>query len=321
MATDLVTWLILGAIFGAVVLAVLAVAPMLQRRVNLAQRLSTTPSARDLASQSPAGGNITLRTDQTQSVWARITAEIEKRGLSLQDSKSSELAERLALAGYTQPYAVRAFVLIRTVLTLLLPLLVYGFMLSTDAEMSMSKTYMTLVFSAAAGMYVPNFIIKSKAQSRKEEMLNGFPDALDLMLVCVEAGLGVDACFHRVGQEIVELHPKLAELYAGVSLELRAGRARAEALKNMARKSGVTEIQSFATLIIQSDRLGSSIGQALKVYAAEMREARRMRAEEKAHRLPVLLAVPLVVFLLPVMIGVLMLPAAISMRSSLFAVS
>ena len=116
----------------------------------------------------------------------------------------------------------------------------------------------------------------------------------------------------------MNLHPRLAELFAGVSLELRAGRPRADALKNMARKSGVQEIQSFATLVIQSDKLGASIGQALKVYAAEMREGRRMRAEEKAHRLPVLLSVPMVVFLLPVVVGSLGLPAAIQISNSQF---
>jgi len=317
MDGDLVTWLILAMVFAAVVLAVMAVAPLFGRKVDLAQRLSTTPTAQDL--QRHGGGPQTLRTDQTSSVWARLVAEVEKRGLSLQDSKQNVLAEKLALAGYQQPYAVRAFVLIRTVGTFGLPILAYLFILVTGMSPSLSKTYMILVGAAAAGLYIPNVIVSGKADRRKTAILNGFPDALDLMLVCVEAGLGIDACFARVGEEIVELHPELSELFAGVSLELRAGRARAEALKNMARRSGVPEIQSFCTLVIQSDRLGASIGQALKVYAGEMREARRMRAEEKAHRLPVLLSVPLVVFLLPVMVGVLMLPAGIALRETMSA--
>lgn len=314
MDGGLLDWLILAMIFASVVLAVMAFAPLVGRKVNLAQRLSTTPTAQDLQRHGP--GPQTLRTDQTSSVWARIVAEVEKRGLSLQDSKSNLLAEKLALAGYHQPYAVRAFVLIRTVGTIALPTLAYLFILVTGVALTPMKTYMVLVAAAAAGLYIPNVIVSGRADRRKTAILNGFPDALDLMLVCVEAGLGIDACFARVGEEIVELHPELSELFAGVSLELRAGRARAEALKNMAKKSGVPEIQSFCTLIIQSDRLGSSIGQALKVYAGEMREARRMRAEEKAHRLPVLLSVPLVLFLLPVMVGVLMLPAAIAMRDT-----
>lgn len=310
MGSDALSYLILALVFAAVVLGVIAVAPMFRRRVNLAQRLAVGGPAEAVVSGAP-----TLRTDSSASLWARLIAEVESRGLSLDDDKAPVLQERLALAGYSQPYAVRAFVLARTTLTLVLPLLAYLFMLLTGTTPTGSNFYLVLVGSAALGLYLPNVIVSGKADRRKTEILNGFPDALDLMLVCVEAGLGIDACFARVGQEIVNLHPRLAELFAGVSLELRAGRARAEALKNMARKSGVAEIQSFSTLVIQSDKLGASIGQALKVYAVEMREARRMRAEEKAHRLPVLLSVPLVCFLLPVMIGVLGLPAAIQLRS------
>lgn len=313
MTGAILDYVIMALVFGAVVVGVLAIAPMFQKRVDLAKRISTTPTMDDIASQ----GQATLRTDQTASVWGKLVAEVERRGLSLNDSKADILGERLALAGYNQPYAVRAFVLIRTVLTLALPALTYAFILITGQQLTPLWLYASLVGAAAVGLYLPNIIVSSRADNRKQEILNGFPDALDLMLVCVEAGLGIDACFARVGEEMVELHPKLAELYAGVSLELRAGRTRADTLRNMAKRSGVPEIASFATLIVQSDRLGASIGQALKVYAGEMREQRRMRAEEKAHRLPVLLSVPLVAFLLPTMLGVLMLPAVISMRDTL----
>jgi tight adherence protein C len=312
MSSETLTYLILGLVFGAVVLTVLAIAPMFQRRVNLAARLSSTPNA----AESVVGDGPSLRTDQSTSLWAKLVREVESRGLSLEDSKSQALSERLALAGYTQSHAVRVFVLMRTVMTLMLPALAYALLQVTDSEMSPGKMYMVLIGAAALGLYLPNVIVSGKADRRKTEILNGFPDALDLMLVCVEAGLGIDACFARVGQEIVELHPKLAELFASVSLELRAGRPRSEALRNMARRSGVPEITSFCTLVVQSDKLGASIGQALKIYASEMREGRRMRAEEKAHRLPVLLSIPLVAFMLPAMIGVLGLPAAISLRTS-----
>src|SRR6185503_4737069 len=126
----------------------------------------------------------------------------------------------------------------------------------------------------------------------------GFPDALDLMLVCVEAGLGLEAAFSRVGMEITTSHPRLAEQFGAVVLELRAGRSHEDALRRMADRAGADEIRAFATLLVQSTKLGSSIAQTLRVYSSEMRERRRMRAEEKAHRLPVL-------------ISVLMLPAAI----------
>ena len=310
MSGEISTYLILGLVFAAVVMSVLAVAPMFGRKVDLAARLSTTPTG----SATAAGGQ-TLRADQGGSSWARLVAEVERRGLSLEDSKGAVLADQLMLAGYSQPHAARAFVLVKMSLTLALPAIAYAIISVTGTVLTPTTLYITLGGAAAFGLYYPNVRIKSKAEDRKKEILNGFPDALDLMLVCVEAGLGIDACFARVGQEIIDLHPRLSELFATVSLELRAGRPRAEALKNMARRSGVPEIASFCTLVIQSDRLGASIGQALKVYALEMREGRRMRAEEKAAKLPVLLSIPLVMFLLPSMIGVLMLPAVISMQS------
>ena len=121
----------------------------------------------------------------------------------------------------------------------------------------------------------------------------------------------LEAAFDRVGREMMHSHPLVAKLLAGVVLELRAGRSREDALHRMGERARVDQIRSFVTLVIQSDRLGSSIGKTLRVYAAEMRERRRLAAEERAHRLPVLLSIPLVACMLPVMIGVLMLPAAI----------
>ena len=145
-----------------------------------------------------------------------------------------------------------------------------------------------------------------------EEILNGFPDALDLMLVCVEAGLGLEAAFARVGMEMTESHPPSGRAIRGWWCWRCAPAATARMRSGgWPIAPGADEIRAFATLLIQSTKLGSSIAQTLRVYASEMRERRRMRAEEKAHRLPVLLSIPLVACMLPVMIGVLMLPAAI----------
>jgi tight adherence protein C len=221
------------------------------------------------------------------------------------------LRKKLVAAGFTAAYAPRLYTLIRLVLVLGLPLTMFGLMWFTGSMPSVIKIYMTVVISALAGLYLPAVFISAKADRRQREIINGFPDALDLMLVCVEAGLGMDAAFARVGMEMTSSHPRLAEQFGAVVLELRAGRSHEDALRRMADRAGAEEIRAFATLLIQSSKLGSSIAQTLRVYAAEMRERRRMRAEEKAHRLPVLLSVPLVGCMLPVMIGVLMLPAVI----------
>jgi tight adherence protein C len=178
-----------------------------------------------------------------------------------------------------------------------------------------APSWTTLYFSAAVaglfGLYAPNLFVSARADRRRTALVNGFPDALDLILICVESGLGMDAAFDRVGRELAVSNPQLAELLGSVVLELRAGRSREDTLERMAARAGVEEFRSFATLLIQSAQLGTSVGQALRTYAAEMREKRKMRAEEKAHKIPVLVSMPLVGCMLPVIVGVLMLPALI----------
>ena len=263
-----------------------------------------------------------LRSQQAESAWLKLVNGIEKAGLSLVDTRDDTLRKKLVAAGYTAPYAPRLYTLIRLILVIALPLTFFGLMWWTGTVPSVIKIYFIVVISAAAGLYLPAVWIAAKADRRQREIINGFPDALDLMLVCVEAGLGMDAAFARVGMEMTESHPRLAEQFGAVVLELRAGRSHEDALRRMADRAGAEEIRAFATLLIQSSKLGSSIAQTLRVYASEMRERRRMRAEEKAHRLPVLLSVPLVGCMLPVMIGVLMLPAVIRvMRNMIPAMS
>jgi tight adherence protein C len=307
----LVSALVMILVFAAVVLVVMAAAPLFARRTDLNARLSGQVQV--------AGPNAgpSLRSDDASSPWARLIAEVEKRGLSLTDTKSDVLAEKLMLAGFEQPYAVRAFVLSRTTLTLVFPVLILLLFGATGNWPTPAKLYMFIIGAALFGLYLPNLLVSSRGSNRKQEILNGFPDTLDLMLVCVEAGLGIDAAFSRVGSEIAGSHPLLARLFATVSLELRAGRSREIALRTLARRTAIPEISAFVTLIVQSDKLGASIAQALKIYAGEMREGRRMRAEEKAHRIPVLLSIPLVCFLLPCMVAVLLLPAAIQMKAGM----
>lgn len=252
-----------------------------------------------------------LRTDKVQSSWLKLVNSIEKSGLSLVDTKDEALRQKLAAAGFKAGYAPRVYTLLRLVLVIALPGLVLLLLWVTGSSPGMGQLYASLVIAAGLGLYVPSLLVRIRAERRQRELVNGFPDALDLMLVCVEAGLGLEAAFARVGMEITTSHPRLAEQLGAVVLELRAGRSHEDALRRMADRAGADEIRAFATLLIQSTKLGTSIAQTLRIYAAEMREKRRMRAEEKAHRLPVLISIPLVACMLPVMIGVLMLPALI----------
>ncbi|HEY0838108.1 MAG TPA: type II secretion system F family protein, partial [Azospirillum sp.] len=169
-----------------------------------------------------------------------------------------------------------------------------------------------LVLSAVAvGFYLPAAWLSARVRGRQRQIREAFPDALDLLLVCVEAGLGLDAAIARVGDELAPIHPVLAQQFMIMGLELRAGRSREDALRGLGERSGLDEVRAFVNLLVQSDRLGTSIGDALRVGADEMRSRRMLRAEEKAHQLPVKLSVPLVLFLLPGLVTVIMLPPAI----------
>lgn len=252
-----------------------------------------------------------LRVHDAQGAWVRLVTRIEEAGVPLVDTKDATLRSRLVGAGYRSEAAPRVYSFIRLTMVIALPLLAFFLIWLTGNTPSTTKLFMTGIIAAAMGLYLPSLFVRVKAERRQRDLINGFPDALDLMLVCVEAGLGLEAAFSRVGMEMTRSHPLLAEQFGAVVLELRAGRSQEDALRRMADRAGADEIRAFATLLIQSQKLGSSVGQTLRTYAAEMRERRRMRAEEKAHRLPVLMSIPLVTCMLPVMIGVLMLPAVI----------
>jgi tight adherence protein C len=279
--------------------------------------LSTRQVARRRLMADGAGsGNMaaesgSLRAQEAAGTWVKLVNSIEKAGLPLTDTKDEQLRLKLAAAGYTTAHAPRIYTFIRLVLVITLPALTLLLLWSSESSPSLTKLYIWLSAAALSALYIPALYIRAKADRRRRELLNGFPDALDLMLVCVEAGLGLEAAFNRVGMEMTRSHPLLAEQLGAVVLELRAGRSREDALRRMAERAGLEEFRAFSTLLIQSSKLGSSIAQTLRVYAGEMREKRRLRAEEKAHRLPVLLSIPLVACMLPCMIGVLMLPAVI----------
>lgn len=269
---------------------------------------------RRLLEGSAPGGTVmlgSLRSERVENAWLKLVNAIEKRGLSLVDTKDASVRQKLVAAGYTATYAPRVYTLVRLLLVVALPSLVLLFMWLTSSSPSVAKLYLCLILAAGMGLYLPSLFVRARADRRQSELVNGFPDALDLMLICVEAGLGLEAAFARVGMEMTSSHPLLAEQFGAVVLELRAGRSHEDALRRLADRAGADDIRAFATLLIQSTKLGSSIAQTLRTYASEMREKRRMRAEEKAHRLPVLISIPLVACMLPTMIGVLMLPAAI----------
>lgn len=180
---------------------------------------------------------------------------------------------------------------------------------------TMDQTGLTFLFylmlSALLGCYLPNISLHFKIKSRQREIFENFPDAADLMLVCVEAGLGLDAGLTKVADEIQIKSVALAEELHLTNLEMRAGGTREKSLQNFALRTGVEEIGTFAVMLMQADKFGTSIGESLRVFSDDLRHKRQMRAEELAAKMPTKMLFPLVVCIFPSIIMVIMGPAVI----------
>ena len=182
---------------------------------------------------------------------------------------------------------------------------------------SLLQQLLAVGVAALCGLYAPNWVVQSLRRRRQREIFEHFPDATDLLLVCMEAGLGLDSALNRVAQEIGLSSRALAHELQLTNLELRAGASREQALRHLALRTGVQEIASFALMLKQADRLGTSIGDSLRVYSDELRHKRMVRAEELAARVPTKMLLPLVLCIFPSIIMVVMWPAAIQIVRTL----
>jgi tight adherence protein C len=185
---------------------------------------------------------------------------------------------------------------------------------------TISKLTFYYVLAAACGYYAPALWLRRAIASRKDSLQRAIPDALDLMVVCVEAGLGLDQAIGRVGEEVNRTHPELGDELKVLGLELRTGVSRQEALKNLAHRTDLEEVKNLVAMLVQTDRFGTSIGQALRVHSDSMRTTRRLKAEELAAKLPVKLLLPLIFFIFPSIIVVTVGPAGVRMVRMLLPV-
>ncbi len=235
------------------------------------------------------------------------------------DAEEAKATRRLLVtAGYRSRKAPILFVgsklllaVVLVVLFAMIPVKILGFPSTT-----------TLLFYyvcvAACGYYAPSLWLKRAIADRQEALQRAIPDALDLMVVCVEAGLGLDQAIARVGEEVSQAHPALGDELNILSQELRTGVQRQAALRNLAHRTDLEEVRNLVALLVQTDRFGTSIGQALRVHADSMRTKRCLKAEELAAKLPVKLLFPLIFFIFPSMFIVTIGPACIRMVKVLF---
>jgi tight adherence protein C len=229
--------------------------------------------------------------------------------------EANKLRQKLAHAGFRNETAVTIFLGLKFGGLLLGGFLGGGMLLFKGLN---QQTIMTTVGCAGVMFYLPEIIVWFLARKRKEAIFLALPDALDLMVVCVEAGLGLDQAMRKVSEEMKKSHRVIAEEFGLCNLQLQMGRSRNQVLQDLGNRTGVDDLRSLASILIQADKFGSSIAQALRVQSDSMRTRRRQIAEEKAAKTAVKLIFPLVLFIFPGIFVVLVGPAAITMIREMF---
>ncbi len=297
---------VLFSLVLSVMLVVFAVASLVRARLDVRRR-----AAGPAAALAPAAA------DRGRNGVDGVLKVIEA-ALSKPDAETRQrLRQRLIRAGYFSPGVVGRFLALRIVFALgfAFAAIVGVNLLMPSAELADIAFYGGV--AGLIGYFVPNTIVGRRIKTRTGQIRDGFPDFMDLMVVCTEAGLSMEAAIDRVGRELMQPFPALGENLYAMTLEIRAGRTSSDALNRFAERTGLAEAQSLATLLQQSEELGSSLAHSLRVYSDDMRNKRLMKAEEKAYALPAKLSIPLTLFIFPVLMITLMLPAIIRIGDNL----
>ncbi len=230
------------------------------------------------------------------------------RQFNLDRQATSKLRMKLMQAGYRREDHAIAFLMIRVLSTICMPFMGYYVTGLFITEPSLNQYIMGSVGGGVFGFFLPSIMVKNTATKRQEEILLRFPDALDLLIVCVQSGMTSEAAIRRVAQELERSAPVLCEEFHILGAELNYIKDRRVAFKNFAYRCGIDQIQDFSNTIIQAEAYGTSILQALRVQADELRNDRTQRAENKANSLPAKLTVPLAIFMLPVVFAIILTP-------------
>jgi tight adherence protein C len=293
--------------------AVLTFAMMAMVRVHGAVRRRTAGISEKLSEDSAS-----FRPHARQGAGIKAAEKIigyAQKHYGDSDSKDMKvLRKRLVLAGLYDPRSVAVFFLARALLAVGLSI---GAMMFGPSDRG-SIYWMIVGGAGLFGYLAPSLYLDRRIAARREEHRAGFPDFMDLLVVCADAGLSMEAALDRVGRELAASYPSLCANIHMANLEIRAGRTMTEALEHLAERLGLEEARSFATLIQQSEELGSSITEALRVYSDDMRHKRLSRAEEKAYSLPAKLSLPMMVCIFPVLFVVILLPVAVRVITGSF---
>ena len=278
-------------------------------RSEVRKRLDITP----VAKSEP---EVLQSRKQAPKTTARKLARRTNDFYTTNDPKNiRKIQMKLIQAGFVQENALGIFLASRVVLAVGFAIASILWVLLVWFGMSGTNKIMMIMGAASFGYFLPNFLLSRRTNRLQQENRAGFPDVMDLMIVAAEAGLTLEASIDRIAKEIEKTYPTLSTQLSLAALEIRAGRPLDQALRAFGERLGIDEVQGFATMIQQSKELGTSVSDALRVYSEEMRHKRMMAAEERAYALPAKLSIPVTAFILPVVIGIAVLPTAVRMMN------
>lgn len=310
LESELVT---LTLVFGSILLLGIGIIGVLNRDAAAGRMKDIKMGAEPKSSKSNASLSLMYEDDRPKAL--RLLEPLQRK-LTQSDPKQVTAArQRLIEAGYYRRSAVEIYFTSRLVLGVgfALASIVYLFILSPGSA-GLTKLFW-VVGAAAAGYYLPALFVSMRINQRQEAFRLGMPDALDMMLVGVEAGLSLSASMKHIVKEFAEAHPIISEQFQIVSLEFQAGRSRAEALTGLASRMNLPVTRTLASMIVQAESLGTSMSQTLRVMAQELRTQRMLDAEKRAAELPVKMSLPLVLCIFPALMAVALVPAMLSTLS------
>lgn len=295
----------------ACMVTILTIAMPLLRGDRLMARMKSVAADRDelrrkSRAQLQTASTATLRR-QAKGPWKGIMDRLNLQKL-LEDPN---VAQKLVEAGWRGPGPLAIFYVARFATPVAFFLLALLYLFMSNSEMAGNMQLMVAVGACAAGFYLPNIMVANQAAKRRKSIMKAFPDALDLLLICVESGMSIETAFQRVGAEIGSSSIELAEELGLTTAELAYLQDRRVAYENLAKRTNHPGVKAVATALIQAERYGTPLGSALRVMAKENRELRMTEAEKKAAALPAKLTVPMIVFFLPVLFIVILTPAYI----------
>ncbi len=298
---QILTIVLSGAAVASVVLALYhwVIDNALKKRLTQIVRQGRAPAETSLS-----------KTASTHKV-ASVINILSKLSLPAEGWQSSSVQIKFLQAGIQNKNAPQYYFAVKTLLTLVLPVVLALFLHFTQPNIPFVRAMILVLLTAVAGNYLPEMFLRFITKKRIERLRNSLPDMIDLMVICTESGMGIDAAIARISHEMIRNNPDLAQEFYLSTLEMRAGANRTEALRDLALRTCLEDLEDLVSVLVQADKFGTSLAESLRVQSDMMRSRRTQRAEELAAKIPVKMTVPLILFIFPVLLLVLLGPAII----------